>query len=348
MLINYAMQKLYSNIILLFILINVGINGVQGGTMVSGTVFCDQCKDGQVSMFDYPLSGMKVAMMCPGSDGQMTKIGEDTTNMLGSYGMSFDGTPNLSTCFTQISPNPNGPGSVSSNSCGSEPGPPKSVKLIFSMFGMAMYMVDPLISQPSQPMSYCPRSSSPSQSPSGPVIQPPPVGPVTPETPLTPPKAPSPAFRLPPMPGLPPLPPMPGLPPLPPMPPAPFVQETACPYAYWMMPEYKCNWRVVNPDMSVALVFGPLAAQKYGTDMTLYKGLQGKGDPYMTLLREGVTSLLNSYNSLNFSYNPLQVFHHFNEALLGSNRTVLLTALRFKRANYGHDHVPCKLNSCQH
>ncbi|KAL9244873.1 hypothetical protein vseg_018591 [Gypsophila vaccaria] len=329
------MKKLYCVIMLVFVFVNVGINGVIGGTMVSGTVFCDQCKDGQVSFFDYPLSGMKVAMMCPGSDGQMTTTGEDTTNMLGSYGMSFDGTPNLSNCYTQILSNTNGPGS--SNSCGSNPGPPKSVKLMFSMFGMAMYMVDPLISQPAQPMSYCPRSAS--SPPSSPVTQPPPVSPATPEPPSTvpPPKAPSPAFRLP---------PMPGVLPLPPMPPAPLVQETACPYVYWMMPEYKCNWRVVNPDMSVALVFGPLAAQKYGTDLTLSNALQGKGDPYKTLLREGVTSLLNSYNSLNFSYNALQVFHHFNEALLGSDRTVLLTALRFKRANYGHGQVPCKLNSC--
>lgn len=44
-------------LLFLFVIVNVDINGVQGDTMVTGTVFCDQCKDGQVSIFDYPLSG---------------------------------------------------------------------------------------------------------------------------------------------------------------------------------------------------------------------------------------------------------------------------------------------------
>lgn len=33
------------------------IDGTQAAAMVSGAVFCDQCKDGQRSLFDYPLSG---------------------------------------------------------------------------------------------------------------------------------------------------------------------------------------------------------------------------------------------------------------------------------------------------
>ncbi|XP_074275650.1 uncharacterized protein LOC141599519 [Silene latifolia] len=320
------MHKLYSLIITL-VYFAFAFNGVQGGTMVTGTVFCDQCKDGQVSMFDYPISGMKVAMVCPGDDGQMTMVDEGTTNMFGSYGMSFQGTPDLTNCFIQISNNNNEPGS--SNKCGASSGPPKSVRQMFSMFGMAMYTVDPLISQPAQPMSYC-SSSSPPSTPT----QPPPASSGTPVQPSTPPKPPAPVFRLPPMPGL------------PPMPPAPFLQEMACPYQYWMMPEYKCYWRAVSPDMTVALAFGPLAAEKYGRDMTLFEGLKGKGDPYRTLLREGVTSLLNSYNSINFAYNALEVVDRFNEALVGSKLSVLLTALRFKRANYGHGQIPCKLTSC--
>lgn len=309
--------------------------------MVTGTVFCDQCKDGQVSIFDYPMSGMQVTMVCPGSDGQ-TVVGEDTTNMMGSYTMTFDGTPDLSSCFTQISPNTDG---QDSNKCAVAPGPPKSVRLTFSMFDMEMYSVDPLISQPAQPMSYCSTSSSPPRTATTPPVSsptptssPPPVSPATPVSPSAPPKAPTRAFKLP---------PMPRLPHAPPMPPAPFLEDSACSYEYWMRPEYKCYWRAVNPQMTVALVFGPLAAQKYGTDLTLWAGLKGNNDPYKTLLRESVTALLNSYNSFRFPYNSLQVLHNFNTALMGSKRSVLLTALRFKRANTGYGHVSCKFESCK-
>lgn len=33
------------------------IHGAQAYAMVSGAVFCDQCKDGQISLFDYPIYG---------------------------------------------------------------------------------------------------------------------------------------------------------------------------------------------------------------------------------------------------------------------------------------------------
>ena len=113
------------------------------------------------------------------------------------------------------------------------------------------------------------------------------------------------------------------------------------------MPEYKCYWRVVNKDTKVVVVFGMVAARRYGTDITLWKGLEGRGDPYRTLLREGITALLNSYSSLHFSYHSLAVLQHMNLALLGSTRTVLLTALRFKRANSGSGNVTCKFTPCK-
>ncbi|PON55087.1 hypothetical protein PanWU01x14_190150 [Parasponia andersonii] len=113
------------------------------------------------------------------------------------------------------------------------------------------------------------------------------------------------------------------------------------------MPEYKCYWRVVNPETKVSVVFGSLAARRYGTDLTLWGALQGRGDPYRTLLREGVTSYLNSYNSLQFSYNTIGVILHMNWALMGSPRSVLLTALRFRRANSGHGVVSCKFTPCK-
>lgn len=40
-----------------FVLLAAAIDGTHGAAMVTGTVFCDQCKDGQVSLFDYPLYG---------------------------------------------------------------------------------------------------------------------------------------------------------------------------------------------------------------------------------------------------------------------------------------------------
>lgn len=112
------------------------------------------------------------------------------------------------------------------------------------------------------------------------------------------------------------------------------------------MPEYRCYWRV-NPDTKVAVAFGPMAASRYGTDMTLWSALQGRGDPYRTLLREGTTALLNSYNSIQFAYHTLGVIHHMNWALVGSPQQVLLAALRFKRANSGYGHVSCKFTPCK-
>lgn len=40
------------------LIVGAAIGGANGDAMVSGSVFCDQCKDGQVSLFmDYPLTG---------------------------------------------------------------------------------------------------------------------------------------------------------------------------------------------------------------------------------------------------------------------------------------------------
>ncbi|XP_021775775.1 uncharacterized protein LOC110739633 [Chenopodium quinoa] len=328
------MNKLYFLLVFSVFFAVVDIHGVEGGAIITGTVFCDQCKDGHVSIFDYPLSDTNVAMVCTGSNGQ-TVVGQETTNMMGSYTISFGGSPDLSSCFVQITPK-NGPDP--NNRCGASIGPPKSLRLMFSMFDMKMYSVDPLISQPAQPLSYC-STSSPSSSPPNttPISLPPPTTsippPITPVTPSVPPKAPTtPGFKLPPMFH---------------MPSSPFTQNSACSNEYWMKPEYKCYWKLVNPEMPVALVFGPLAAQKYGNDLTLWSGLKGKGDPYKTLLRETVTALLNSYNSFHFPYNAIQVLHNFNTAMTGSTRSVLLTALRFKRANSGYGRVPCKFQACK-
>lgn len=117
--------------------------------------------------------------------------------------MRFDGAPNLGDCSARVSGS--GQGSMG---CGEGAGPAQNPRLMFRMFDMEMYAVDPLLAQPSQPMQYCSRSSSP-------VSVPVPV-----PAPVTPPKSSSPHFNLP---------PLPALPPMPPLPPVTFAEASACP-----------------------------------------------------------------------------------------------------------------------
>ncbi|BFG42275.1 hypothetical protein CerSpe_285490 [Prunus speciosa] len=327
------MDWLEKFILAALLILAAAIDGAQADTMVSGTVFCDQCKDGERSLFDYPINGVKVQVACSDSNGQITMSREETTNWFGNYAVKFDGTPDLSGCFAQVSSTGQG-----SNGCGVSAGPAQSLRLMFRMFDMAMYAVDSLLTQPAQPMSFCPRSANP-VAPTPPTPARPLPNPVTPASP--------PPFRLPPLPKLPPLPPLPPLPTLPPMPPVPFLEATACPHQQWTLPEHNCYWRAVSPDTKVAVVFGLEAARRYGTDLTLLQGLQGRGEPYRTLLREGITAFLNSYNSLQFPYNSIAVVQHLNYGLMGSNRNVLFTALRFIRANSGYGRVPCKFTACK-
>jgi len=41
----------------IFLILSVAIDGTKADTMLTGTVICDQCKDGQRSLFDYPVNG---------------------------------------------------------------------------------------------------------------------------------------------------------------------------------------------------------------------------------------------------------------------------------------------------
>ncbi|XP_052183882.1 uncharacterized protein LOC127795938 [Diospyros lotus] len=278
------------------------IHGAQADATVTGNVFCDQCKDGQISHFDYPLYGIKVGVKCEDSNGQVTLWREEATNWFGSYAIRIEGSPDLSGCYAQVS----GSGQAS-KSCVAMAGPPRQLKLTFRLFDTNLYSVDPLLSQPAQPMSFCPKSAAPA-----------------PPAPVRPPAIkPS------------------------PIPPTPFLHPSACPYWSWTMREHKCYWKVVAPDTKVAVVYGLVAARRYGTDMTLWKAMQGRGDPYRTLLREATTALLNSYSSFQFPYHPLVVIQDLNWALIGSTRRVLHTALRFKRANSGYGKVGCKFTPCK-
>lgn len=136
----------------------------------------------------------------------MTMSREETTNWLGSYVLKFDGAPDLSGCYAQVSGSGQG-----SEGCGAAAGAAQNLRLMFRIFDMEMYTVDSLLSQPAQPMSFCPRSANPVPAPVAPA----------------PPTRSPPPFRFPPLPGLPPLPPLPALPPMPPL---PFLEASACPH----------------------------------------------------------------------------------------------------------------------
>ncbi|XP_074332921.1 uncharacterized protein LOC141670813 [Apium graveolens] len=340
-----------------FLTFAAAIHGIEGDALVSGTVFCDRCKDGRVTLFDYPLDGMKVSVFCPGDNGQTFEYGETTTNFMGSYTMRFQGSPDLTNCVSQVSSTGQG--------CGAASGSPQTIRLVFRVFDLIMYTVYPLISQPAQPMPYCPGSSTPPPlvkpptppftsvptptppSTSIPTPTPPSTSVPTPTPPFTSPTpTPTPTVGQQPPARTPPTSTIPPLPPLPPMPPVPFFQASACPSQMWAMPENRCHWRVLIPDLKVALVFGPLAARRYGTDVTLLVSMSGRGDPYKTLLREATTALLNSYNSIQFPYRPLSVIIRTNYALLGSTRDVLRTALHFMQANSGYGNVTCNFTPC--
>ncbi|KAK1419324.1 hypothetical protein QVD17_28489 [Tagetes erecta] len=318
------------------------IDGVRGDTTVTGTVFCDQCKDGAFDSLDYPLGGVTILLACPGEHGQYTVLREETTNWMGAYTTSFAGTMDMGGCRAQISDN--------GQACGAALGPAQDFRLTLKMFDSQMYTVDPLIAQPAMPSPLCPQSSPSSESPI-------PSFPAPINLPSPPLQQPSPLPSLPPVTEFPalsppiaeslPMPPLPPLPPLPPMPTTPIFEASACPYQMWLMAQHKCYW-MMNPELKVGSVFGPLAETRYGTNITLRQGLNGLGDPYQTLLREGTTALLNSYTSTQFVYQPTDVVRRLNWALTdGSMQQLLMAGLRFIKANSGQTgNITCKFTAC--
>ncbi|CAA7391368.1 unnamed protein product [Spirodela intermedia] len=135
-------------------LLSWAVRGAAAEAVVTGTVFCDQCRDGERDLFDYPLEGARVAVVCTGGDGHVALYGEATTNWFGVYCVQFDGGPDLSSCSAQV---------VSgTQECGAAAGPPGGLHLLFGLFGTAMYAADGLLALPSQPSSSCPGFTSPS------------------------------------------------------------------------------------------------------------------------------------------------------------------------------------------
>ncbi|KAJ3679878.1 hypothetical protein LUZ60_016156 [Juncus effusus] len=311
----------------LLLLLTFFFNGekirVYADTLVTGMVFCDQCKDGQRSFFDYPLSGAKVEIRCATGESKL-----QTTNWFGCYTMRLEGSLDLSGCTARVVDGP--------SQCGFGFGPAKELNLIFRLFGAALYMVDLLLSQPGRPMSFCPNNGN--NSPDIPFLPPLPSPKVW-SPPLRvlypPPRVLSPPTRV-------------LAPPV--LPPA--LQGSACTYDKWMMPEYECHWKIVTPNTTVAIAFGPIAAAQYGPNMTLSNSLQGKGNVYSTLLREATASLLNSYHSHGFFYTSLGVIGDMNSALVGPTSQALNTAMKFRKANSGLDSgsdykkLPCNFTPC--
>ena len=115
-----------------------------------------------------------------------------------------------------------------------------------------------------------------------------------------------------------------------------------------MMPRHRCYWKVLSPDMKISRIFGRVASNRYGPNITLRQSMHGSGDPYLTLLREGTTAVLNSYTSKQFVYQPEEVVQRLNLALMsGSTRQFYLTAYQFIQANSGKIvNTSCKFTSC--
>ncbi|KAL8234412.1 hypothetical protein R6Q59_020512 [Mikania micrantha] len=311
------------------------IDVARGDTTVTGTVFCDQCKDGRFDALDYPLGGIRILLACPAEHGQFVVMREETTNWLGAYTTSFVGTPDMGGCRAQLSGDVQG--------CGAVVGPAQDLRLTLKMFDSQMYTVDPLVAQPDIRSPLCPQTSP---LPEQPLPSFPPPNNLSPPLPSLPPMSQLPVLSPPITESLP-MSPLPPLPPLPPMPTKPFFNASACPYQMWMMAQHKCYW-VLDPETKVGLVFGPLASSRYGTNITLRDSINGMGDPYQTLLREGTTALLNSYASTQFVYQPIDVVRRLNWALTdGSSQQLLMAALRFIKANSGQiGNTTCKFTFC--
>ncbi|KAJ8898753.1 hypothetical protein K2173_005022 [Erythroxylum novogranatense] len=75
------------------------VSRANANTVVTGAVFCDQCKDGQISLYDYPICGVLIGMACVDNKGQITTSREETTSWFGKYAIIFDGTTDLSNCY---------------------------------------------------------------------------------------------------------------------------------------------------------------------------------------------------------------------------------------------------------
>ncbi|KAJ4965583.1 hypothetical protein NE237_017432 [Protea cynaroides] len=146
MIVDLLLKFFFSMAILL---LSSTIREIQGNALVTGTIIGDQCKDGKRSIYYYLLNRANVGVAYGGNGSQVMMWKEGTTSNLGNYEIRFKRNLDLSGCYAQVS------GTTSTTGCGASAGPPKNLNLMFQIFDMAFYTVDPLISQHAQPMPFC-------------------------------------------------------------------------------------------------------------------------------------------------------------------------------------------------
>lgn len=52
-----AMDQAQRLHVLVLLVLAAAVGGARGNALVSGFVMCDHCRDGQITLFDYPLAG---------------------------------------------------------------------------------------------------------------------------------------------------------------------------------------------------------------------------------------------------------------------------------------------------
>ncbi|KAF9608398.1 hypothetical protein IFM89_009764 [Coptis chinensis] len=140
----------------------------RGDSLITGTVFCDQCGDGVISnAYDYPLYGTQVKITCTSSNRVYTVVKEETTDWFGRYTVRFG--LNLTDCVVVFS-------SEGNSFCGKGAGPGQQVAWLVSTVNCTdIYTVSTLLRQPAESMPFCSRwnpSSRPAQTHEGQVIPP--------------------------------------------------------------------------------------------------------------------------------------------------------------------------------
>ncbi|KAF0897530.1 hypothetical protein E2562_038895 [Oryza meyeriana var. granulata] len=337
-------NHLYVQVVLLLLVLKAAATTTSSSTVVAGMVFCDQCKDGARGLFDYPLYGARVAIQCGGGGDTPLTVRECNTNWFGGFSVRMEGTPEMNRCTARVV--------QATGHCGAAtPSAPRELTLAFRMLGLALYTVPPLLSQPLRAMDFCP---APAAAPPAAAVA---LAPVSLPAPPLPPLWRRRPRRLPPIWRRAPTPTLPKPVETTTTPPPAQPQGSACTFDKWAdLGLHGCNWKVVTPNTTVAMAFGPAAAQRYGSEMTLREALEGRGDIYRTLLREATAALLNAYYNApaagGFLYpTTASVIDHMNGALLSSAQRVLLEGARFRRANSGGGtgritKLPCDLTPC--
>ena len=335
------------------------------------------------------IAGARVAIQCGGGDTPLT-VRESNTNWFGGFSIRMEGSPDMNRCTARVV---QGTGHCGAATAGAPRELTLAFRMLgLALYTVPPLLSQPEEAMDFCPGRD--RRTRPPPPPPAAARWPWPAAAAPAPAPPLPPfwrrRRLPPIWRKPPT-SLPQQQDQPQVPPPPqvlPPPPAPALQGSACTYEYvdspyiyvyigsdvlctkkkpiymqaissirqWASPEHRCHWKVVTPNTTVAMAFGPLAAQRYGSELTLRDALEGRGDMYRTLLREATAALLNAYYNAPggpFLYpTTASVIDHMNGALLSSTQRVLIEGARFRRANAGgggpagRTRLPCVLTPC--